>query len=87
MLDKTKPYGTICGGHWARYEQDGKFFSAEGDEMKDGKLVQVVPPASSAPTLPVITLQLTPEQEEVFKKGDPEFAPLEERLKRRKKLF
>lgn len=80
MLDKSKPYGTICGTHWARYEQDGKFFSADGHEMKDGKVVEVV-----APKDPII-LQLTPEQEEVFKKGDPEFAPLESRLTRRKKV-
>jgi hypothetical protein len=34
-LDKKKPYGYVSGDIRARFEQDGRLFDADGDELDD----------------------------------------------------
>jgi hypothetical protein len=33
QLDKSKPFGIICGVHDASFVQDGAYFDAEGNEL------------------------------------------------------
>ncbi len=42
MLDKSKPYGQVCGNAKHAFEQNGKLYNAQGDEVdSSGKLVDV----------------------------------------------
>ena len=55
-LNRQKPYGEIIGDTQGRkYEQDGKYFGANGDEVVD-KSKQAAPakPAAPAPPKPVV---------------------------------
>ena len=36
-LDKTRPYGEVFGDSPYRYAQDGKYFDAQGNEIKEAK--------------------------------------------------
>lgn len=44
MLDKTKPYGEVCGGPLPYlYEQNNKFFNAAGHEVDStGKVIEEI---------------------------------------------
>ena len=46
-LDRTKPYGTVCGEASHRYEQDGLCFNSEGKEVVTGESA----PANTEPVL------------------------------------
>lgn len=32
-FDKNRPYGSVCGQHGAVYEQGGRFYTADGNEV------------------------------------------------------
>jgi hypothetical protein len=54
-LDKSKPYGEVYGVHFARFEQDGKYFDGDGKELKPEpekpakveKVTKQLPPAEN----------------------------------------
>ncbi len=56
MLDRSKPYGTICGyvENGERYEQDGCLF------REDGTLVENTGPVGTEPEAPLMTPAITP---------------------------
>ena len=50
-LDTARPYGKICGDHEASFEQDGRYFDANGDELEpstqQGKVSKTAPTTSN----------------------------------------
>lgn len=55
-LDINKPYGEVCGGGGAKFEQNGKLFDISGRQCDlDGKLIYAE--AAAAPAAPVAALK------------------------------
>jgi len=51
-LDKSAPYGAICGHHVASYEQGGKLFDAAGNEVKQDDTPEFITALLSEGPLP-----------------------------------
>ena len=69
MLDKNRNYGTVYGHPFIKYDQDGKMFNAG--------FLEIDPKTGESLEKQVVELKLTPEEAEVFCKGDPEYGPVE----------
>lgn len=53
-LDKSRSYGTVMGASKHLYEQDGKRFDAQGDEVREGKPTSTPPsPSDAVPSAPL----------------------------------
>lgn len=76
-LDRTRPYGEVCGLIGAKYEQDGIMFSAAGEALAYGD--QVTDAASGqdvnsvAEAVPPVLPALPVEVEPVIPPAIPEF--------------
>lgn len=58
-LDRTRPFGTVCGDtEGRRFEQDGIFFDAAGHAMGTPKATKASQPAPAPSVDPAVDAQL-----------------------------